>query len=241
MQTIPEGIRELIDDGSIVEIIAQLKSGKEATVFTCRANPRVLGRDLVAVKVFREHASARSNHRYLDGSEVLDARAARAMRAGSRFGRAVARGVWHAQEHARLLQMHRAGVSVPEPIFGTSRAIVMELIGDETRPAPRLHDVGLGGLDPVESWSRLRHDIELMLGADLIHGDLSPYNLLVWEGRIRVIDVPQAVDPRRHPDPWPILLRDVHRAAEPFIGAGVAIEPDDLFIELRSRWQRASL
>jgi RIO kinase 1 len=239
MQTIPDGIRSLIEEGSIDQIIERLKSGKEATVYACRANPRLTDERLVAVKVFREHASFRGTHRYLDGTEVQDDRAARALKNRSRFGREVAHGMWHAREAERLSRMHASGVSVPALILSTASAIVMTYLGDDDGPAPRLQDAGLEGLDVQDAWNWLLYDIELMLGADLIHGDLSPYNLLVWDGRIRVIDVPQAIDPRFHPDPWPILNRDIVRAAAPFIAAGLSIDTTQLALELRDRWERA--
>lgn len=239
--SIPPRLASLVEDGVILEVLSQLKSGKEATVFTCRANPRRVDADLVAVKVFREHASFHRTSRYLDGREILDEREARAARTKTAFGRDVAYHAWRSREWDRLVRCHEAGVSVPRPIAHPDGALIMELIGDAMRPAPQLRDVRLTHSEAEEAWAWLIYDIELMLGANLVHGDLSPYNLLVWGGRVRVIDLPQAVDVRFHADPWPLLLRDLEHAAAPFERAGVATGVQQRFRELRRDWQTAKL
>ena len=53
-----------------------------------------------------------------------------------------------------------------------------------------------------------------MLFLNVVHGDLSPYNLLIWDGVVTVIDVPQAVDPRKNRHARSFLQRDLERICE---------------------------
>ena len=83
--------------------------------------------------------------------------------------------------------------------------------------------------------------IERMLYVNVIHGDLSAYNLLVWDGRVTVIDLPQAVDPRKNRHAPALLERDVRRICEYFERFGVGSEPDRLAADLWTAWEFADL
>ena len=91
-----------------------------------------------------------------------------------------------------------------------------------------------------------------MLRLDVVHGDLSPFNILYLDGDIRIIDFPQACHPQHNPNAWRFFLRDVTRVCEYFGGEGVPVnpeslarriwrnvlqaEPDDLREQQRGRW-----
>jgi RIO kinase 1 len=75
----------------------------------------------------------------------------------------------------------------------------------------------------------------------VIHGDLSAYNVLVWEGRITVIDLPQAVDPRKNRHAQALLERDVVRICDHFVRYGVRSSPDRIARDLWTGWQLAEL
>ena len=63
-----------------------------------------------------------------------------------------------------------------------------------------------------------------MLDADLVHGDLSAYNILWWRGRAVLIDFSQSVDVVTHPASRELLYRDVERTAGYFRRMGVTID-----------------
>jgi RIO kinase 1 len=79
--------------------------------------------------------------------------------------------------------------------------------------------------------------IETMLREGIIHGDLSAYNLLYWEGSIRIIDFPQVTDPQSNPNAFALFARDVTRVYEYFNRHGVTcrLDADVLAQDL---WQR---
>jgi len=83
--------------------------------------------------------------------------------------------------------------------------------------------------------------IERMLYLNVIHGDLSAYNLLVWDGRVTVIDLPQAIDPRKNRHAHALLERDVRRICEHFERLGVRSSPGRLAADLWTAWQFADL
>ena len=120
-----------------------------------------------------------------------------------------------------LRTLSRVGVPVPRPIEATDRAILMSYLGDEDAAAPQLHRHRARDADEAHDLlDQCLRAIERMLFHDVVHGDLSPFNVLVWEGRIWVIDLPQAVDPKKNRHAEPLLARDVKRITEHFARQG---------------------
>jgi RIO kinase 1 len=189
----------------------------------------------------REARGRRGHATYDDGRQFLDARAARAVRSRSSFGRDVEQGRWMSREYERLVQLHEAGVAIPRPIELSDRLILMEYVGNIDMPAPRLRDVRL---DAAEARSALRwvlYDVELMLGANVVHADLSAFNVLWWEGRTKIIDFPQAVDPRFNRNAKMLLERDIRNVCDYFARSGAPADANAIARDLWRRWLRAEL
>ena len=109
--------------------------------------------------------------------------------------------------------LSEGGVSVPAPIERTEDAILMTYVGDEELAAPQLRNYRPDDTAEAQDlFDQLLRAIERMLYLNVVHGDLSPYNLLVWEGTLVVIDVPQAVDPRKNRHARSFLERDLERS-----------------------------
>ena len=87
--------------------------------------------------------------------------------------------------------------------------ILIEYLGDEDDPAPQLNRVTLAGDEVASIKQKLLDNVELFLACDRVHGDLSPHNVLYWQGDVRVIDFPQATDPRFNRSAHELLTRDV--------------------------------
>ena len=68
--------------------------------------------------------------------------------------------------------------------------------------------------------------------AGFAHGDLSAYNLLVHDGRVVVIDLPQIVDVAANPAGLDFLHRDVVNVCTWFSRRGLDTDPEDVFAEL---------
>ena len=197
-------------DGLIEEVLYQLKSGKEATVYCCRAKD-----GLVAAKVYKPRGfrGFRNDAVYQEGRVILDRRAARAVARRSDFGQAVKESLWTNHEWETLRVLHAAGADVPRPIAHSNGAIVMEFVGDEDGPAPALKEARLDEEERAEVFEQLMDNIQLWLAYDVVHGDLSPFNVLYHQGAPVVIDFPQAVDPRFNGNAFDLLVRDVSNIA----------------------------
>jgi RIO kinase 1 len=130
------------DDTYVAEVLFPIRSGKEATVFCCQAQPHT-GLSLVAAKVYRpiESRMFRNDALYQQGRHINDARMWRAYRNKSRTGRRIQYSGWVSSEYETMCILHDSGAAVPEPYTQTQSTIIMEYIGDPDQPAPMLNQV----------------------------------------------------------------------------------------------------
>jgi RIO kinase 1 len=229
-------------EGWITQVLYQVKSGKEATVYCCEAGGST-GHELVAAKLYRarEHRSFRNDAIYQAGRVILDAHARRAVKNKSRFGREAQQGLWIGHEWGILQQLHDVGADVPEPLARTEGAILIGYRGDENGSAPRLHEVSLPREEAAHHFQVLMRNVELWLANNVVHGDLSAFNVLYWQGAVTVIDFPQAVDPRFNQHALNLLERDVGNLCGYFAKSGVTADAKAITRDLWRRFLRAEL
>ena len=204
---IPTRLEPLVEDGLIDEVILQLMSGKEATVFVVRC-----GEEMRCAKVYKEvdKRSFRQSADYREGRKVRNSRQARAMEKGSRYGRKAREESWQSTEVDALYRLAAAGVCVPKPFNFLEGVLLMELVtGDDGNPAPRLNDVEFTAEQARAHHHTLMMQVVRMLCAGVVHGDLSAYNVLVGSAGPVVIDLPQAVDAAGNSHAGSMLERDV--------------------------------
>jgi RIO kinase 1 len=242
IDTLSEVIEPLIADELISDVLYPVKSGKEATLYCCSGGSRAPA-DLVAVKVYKPrcYRSFRNDSMYQEGRVILDARARRAAAKRTRFGREVQSSLWTNSEYETLRVLHRAGARVPRPLGHTGGAVAMEWIGDDDGPAPQLKDVALEAAQAVLFFDQLIADIELWLACNVVHGDLSAYNVLFAGDRLVTIDFPQAIDPRVNANAATLLARDVEHVCQYFGRHGVGGDADDIADDLWDRFTRGAL
>ena len=108
-------------------------------------------------------------------------------------------------------------------------------------PAPPLHSVRLTPPQARQAFEALLEDLQRLLSCNLVHADLSPFNILYWEDRPRIIDLPQAVDPRFNPQAYELLGRDVQNVVRYFEKYGLRTSPERLTADLWQQWQFADL
>lgn len=130
---------------------------------------------------------------------------------------------WAEKEFRNLLRLRAAGLRCPEPLVLKLHVLVMEFIGKSGWAAPRLKDAALS-LDElrecyVEIITAMR---TLYQKCKLVHGDLSEYNILHYEGHLYIIDVSQAVD-LDHPHALDFLREDCLHVSDFFRKNGVAV------------------
>jgi RIO kinase 1 len=241
-ETVSEAIDSLIADELIDDILFQVKGGKEATIFCCSGGVRSHA-DLIAVKVYKAQRfrAFRNDSVYQAGRVILDRRAARAAARRTRFGREVKAAGWTNSEFDTLRVLHRAGARVPQPFGHSPGAVAMEWIGNGNRPAPQLKDVSLDRDQAQSAFDQLIADIELWLACNVVHGDLSAYNLLWDRQRLVAIDFPQASDPRFNPNAVWLLARDIQHVCQSFARWGVASDPGALADDLWDRFMHGLL
>lgn len=229
--------------GLITRIHSKLTSGKEATVYCCRAHPST-NRKFLAAKVYREHAAHayRRADVYFEGRErTMKSRTLRAIERRTDFGRRAMAEAWTHAEYDALSRLAAARADVPRPLAQCGSVVLMEFIGNGAGPAPHLNGIELDSNRATSLFERLLHNVEILLREHLVHGDLSPYNVLVWKGRPWIIDLPQAVDVRFNRSSFELLTRDVENVCAFFARHGVRSDPIGLTSDLWKRYRRAEL
>lgn len=209
--------------GMITDVIADVRPGKEATVYTCRAHPRT-GRKLLAAKVYRPRMfrSLTNDAAYRRNRHVArDTRAERAMRHKTRRGRQMQVSNWIDYEYKVHQAVYDVGADVPRPWAQEGNAVLMDYVGDEESPAPQLREANVDRDEARDLFNCLVDNLRLFLACNVIHGDFSAYNVLYWEGQVTVIDFAQAVDPRTGTESMNFLHRDVDRLCGFFRPLGI--------------------
>ncbi|PKO32246.1 MAG: serine protein kinase RIO [Betaproteobacteria bacterium HGW-Betaproteobacteria-7] len=218
----PKRLTTLVEEGLVDEVIGQLMSGKEATVYIVRC-----GEHIRCAKVYKEanQRSFRKAASYQEGRKVKNSRQARAMEKGSRYGRQMQEEVWQNAEVDALYRLAAAGVRVPQPHICFEGVLLMDMVTDaDGNVAPRLNDVALSEEVALEYHALLVNQVVRMLCAGIIHGDLSEYNILVAADGPVIIDLPQAIDAAANSTAAEMLERDVNNLRSYFSAFAPALK-----------------
>lgn len=223
----------------ITDVLSMVKGGKEASVYRCQGHEST-EEEFIAAKVYRPRMfrNLRNDKMYREGRQILtesgrpvDARDVRTIRAigkKSAYGQQVAHTSWLMHEFNAMKTLYQAGAAVPEPIAAGENAILMTYIGDDKMPAPPLHTVELLDNEVQPLFDKTLDNIKLMLQHGMIHGDLSEYNILYWDGDITLIDFPQVVEVETNPSAEMILKRDIVRVCQYFNQFGLNANPEEI-------------
>jgi RIO kinase 1 len=250
-------LHSFYDEGLITDVLALVKGGKEASVYLCQANPAT-GLDLLAAKVYRPRMfrNLRNDAMYRRGREVLTAQGrpagkqagtfARAIRNKTSFGLQAAHTSWLMHEFMALERLYAVGAAVPRPISSSDNALLMSYHGAQSIAAPTLNTVALEREEADRLFQEVLYNVDLMLQHDLVHGDLSAYNILyvvteddsgaAARGEMVIIDFPQVVNLYANPKAHFILRRDIQRVCEYFASQGVPCDAEAVFNGLWSRY-----
>lgn len=229
----------------ISDVLHTVKSGKEANVYCCSATSG-MDTPYVAAKVYRPRmfrslrndAVYRQNRtqRDVDGQVVRDGSITRRRGSiSSERGRATQVSAWIDYEYTTQQLLFNAGADIPRPLAHMGNALLMEYVGDLGEPAPLLREVRLETEEAQPLFEQLLQNIELFLAHNRVHGDLSEYNILYWDGSLKIIDFAQAIDPVRGMGVFPLFLRDIERVCSHFAGYGVEANAREIAQDI---WQR---
>ncbi len=204
--TLDEVRNDAANFGLATEVLYQINAGKEASIYLAhwKEFPLIL-------KAYRFWQSAQ-------------AKKGKGFFAPGRM-QAIA-----AREYDLLLSCFKAGMNVPTPVGRVGNYLTMRYLGDLTKPAPQLRNVHLDKPDIV--LDEILDDYLIMYrDVHYVHGDLSAYNVLWWEGRAWIIDLPQACQV----GPWSdmkqvvsILRRDIVNLLQYFKKYGIRRDPDEI-------------
>jgi RIO kinase 1 len=211
--------------------LGMVKTGKEADVFLVRREiPDTDQISMIAAKRYRDgdHRLFHRDAGYLEGRRVRRSREMRAMTNRTSFGKELIAGQWAAAEFGALSHLWQVGqesglICVPYPVQLIGTELMLEFIGDwETgEAAPRLAQIRTEQASLEDLWRQMVDALSILARAQVAHGDLSPYNLLVHNGRLVLIDLPQIVDVIANPQGAEFIARDVRNVAKWFAARGL--------------------
>ena len=224
-------LNELYRLGFLDELISEIKTGKEATVY--------LGRNregFVAVKIYTDLRVRlfRRDESYRAGRFIGDARIEKAIEQGSQKGLDAHQILWVQEEFRQMKFLRERGVAVPEPLAVSGLTVVMEFIGDEDgTPAPRIADLKMERAQAEEAFGQAVQNLKLMVSAGRVHGDYSAYNILWHNEKATVIDFPQVVEIINNPNAVDFLERDVRSLCKSFRKQGIKTGEAEVLKEVR--------
>jgi RIO kinase 1 len=236
---VPKRLQSLIEEGLIDSVVRQLMSGKEAMVFVVRC-----GEETRCAKVYKEatNRSFRQAVDYTENRKTKNTRDARAMAKGSKFGRQAQEDAWQSAEVDALYRLAAAGVRVPKPFNFHEGVLLMELVVDaEGNAAPRLNDSVFTADEARTHHATLVKEVVRMLGAGIVHGDLSEFNILFDGASPVIIDLPQAVDAAGNNHAGRMLLRDVDNLRNFFGRFAPELLTTEYGLEMLDLYQRGAL
>jgi RIO kinase 1 len=224
------------DHNALDTDLGVLKTGKEADVHLVRRALPDADECLLAAKRYRssEHRMFHRDAGYQEGRRTRKSRDSRALAKRTAYGRDIAAGKWAAAEFEALSRFWALGAPVPYPVQLYGTELMLEFVGDpDGTAAPRLAQCRPGPADLADLFAQCVAAMRLMAAAGYAHGDLSAYNLLVHDGRLVVIDVPQVVDLFANPQGPGYLERDCANVCRWFAARGLDTpDLDHLFGDL---------
>ena len=196
----------------------------------------------MAAKRYRngDHRLFHRDAGYLEGRRVRKSREMRAMARRTDFGKQMIAGQWAAAEFDALGRLWALGLPVPYPVQLDEAEMLMEFIGHDEAAAPRLVSTRPAPDLLEDLFEQLRSAMLTLAQQGWAHGDLSPYNVLLHEERLVLIDWPQIVDVIANPQGFDFLERDATTMATWFRRKGLDVDTGaflgDLVAEATSRF-----
>ena len=236
----PDWVRT--EHGAVDTELGMLKTGKEADVFLVRRSlPDTELVSMLAAKRYRDgdHRLFHRDAGYLEGRRVRRSREMRAMTNRTSFGKELIAGQWAMAEFGALSHLWELGeasglIRVPYPVQLRGTELMLEFIGDWAtgEAAPRLAQLRVDRDGLADLWRQMVDALSVLARAQLAHGDLSPYNTMVQDGRLVLIDLPQIVDVIANPQGRDFIARDVRNVANWFTARGLRPDVEELIERL---------
>ncbi|RBQ23105.1 RIO-type serine/threonine-protein kinase Rio1 [Candidatus Methanobinarius endosymbioticus] len=210
-----ETLYKLANQGYINVLNGAISTGKEANVL------KAVKKDdsFVAVKLYRIATSDfKKMQYYIQGDPRFNIK--------SNNKRQLINN-WVNKEFRNLSRLYEAKVNVPKPIIALNNSLLLEFIGDsEGNPAQIVKNQKPENVD--EFFNDLLIELNKFINdANLIHGDLSTFNILNKDNYPLIIDVSQSVV-RDHPIADELLIRDIKNIYHEFKKLGSSFSLDTI-------------
>lgn len=213
-------LNKLLRNGPLERIEGIISAGKEANVYLAYdENNRE-----VAIKIYKiDSNTSKWMRNYIIGDP-------RFKKIPNNISKIIY--LWASKEYKNLKRAYKVGLSVPEPIYIKNNILVMEYIGFETIPAPKLKDIK-NPKEPIELLNDILSFVkDLYQKANLVHGDLSEFNILYHNQKPVVIDISQAVT-IQHPKAEVYLVRDIKNIFNYFTKLNIEVpDPKEYYYEV---------
>ena len=222
-----KALYKLSAKGYIKALGGVISTGKEANVFYADGRDEEGNEIPIAIKIYRiETSEFYKMDDYLFGDKRFDMR---------RISKKELIYIWVEKEYRNLLRAYEANVNVPRPITHFRNIIIMEFLGQDEKPAPTLSDLGLSLKEMIDVEKFFDEIIEnmrkLYKKAELIHADLSEYNIMLFKDKPYFIDMGQSVliD---HPMAMSYLERDIKNVLRFFSKFGIKRSVEEIIVEV---------
>jgi len=209
-------IFEKLISGKVIDILDfPISTGKEGNVFRGITPDK----KFVAIKVYR---TSTSTFKHISKYIIGDPR----FKSISKNRRDIVLA-WTKKEYKNLQRAYEARINVPKPIKTIDNVLVMEYLGTTSMPAPLMKDVKLE--DPQKIFNKIIEFISKMYKkAELVHGDISAYNVLMHKNKPFLIDFGQGVLVE-HPNSLEFLKRDIHNIVSYFKRLNISADENEIF------------
>jgi len=208
-------LEKLISDGYIEILDFPISTGKEGNVF----RGVTADKKFVAVKIYR---TSNATFKHISNYIIGDPRFASIHNSRKDIIYA-----WTKKEFKNLQRLQKAGVRAPKPIFCVNNVLIMQYLGNPNRPAPMLKDVKLE--NPQDVFDELIDFVSKMYKkADMVHADLSAFNVLIHRNKPYLIDLGQGVL-LEHPNALEFLRRDIFNLVTYFKKYGIRADENNIF------------
>ncbi|MAG22235.1 MAG: serine/threonine protein kinase [Candidatus Diapherotrites archaeon] len=219
-QTI-ESVHALASKGYFDVLEFVISTGKEAHVFRARDRTG----NFRAVKIYKiETTDFKRMSQYIEG----DVRFGRVKKTRRSLVYA-----WTKKEFKNLLLLHKIGVRAPLPLAFQNNVLVMEFVGKKGEASPRLKEKPLEDVEKLHS-TLVDFLAKMLFKAELIHSDISEYNILNKNGELVVIDCAQAVL-NSHPEAKSFFERDITNISNYLRKKGLKITKESLMDEIKAK------